>query len=496
MPDTDIAIIGAGFGGLGAAIRLKQEGIEDFVVLERGADVGGTWFANSYPGCQCDVPSNLYSFSFAPKADWSHSYPQQQILDYMRDCARRFGIDEHIRLNCELLGATWSASDRQWTLETGHGEVRARVLIAAPGLLSEPTLPRIPGLEGFGGRVFHSAAWDHEHEFSGKRMALLGTGATAVQIAPRIRPLLERLHVLQRTPPWVLRHPGRPISPRLQRAYRSAPALQRLARLGVYALRESLGAGMAYEPRLLKGAEFAARAHLRRQVADLELRRQLAPDYSLGCKRLLLSNEWYPTLTAPNCEVVTDPIAEITESGVLTADGTERDVDTIIWATGFAPTDPPIARRLHAGDRSLSDVWGGSPQAFLGTTVAGFPNLFLLYGPNLNLGHSSIVYMLEAQIHYVLEALRAMRVSGAGTMDVRAEAQERWNAALQERLRRTVWNRGGCSSWYVDANGCNSVMWPGFTFRYRRRVNRFNPADYILEPEPAEVPADALVVTT
>ncbi len=495
MRQTDIAIIGAGFGGLGAAIRLKQQGIENFVVLERGGEIGGTWLANGYPGCQCDVPSNLYSFSFAPKPDWTRSYPlQPQILGYMQDCARRFGIYEHTRLSCELLAATWIASKGRWRLETPDGELGARVLIAAPGLLSEPALPRIPGFEHFGGKVFHSAAWDHDHDLTGERVALFGTGATAVQIAPRIRPRLERLHVFQRTPPWVLPHGDRAISKRLQDAYRTVPALQRLARLGVYTLRETLALGMAYEPRLLKGVELVARAHLRRQVADPDLRRRLTPGYAAGCKRILLSNEWYPTLTAPNAEVVTAPVAEITDAGVRTTDGVERELDTIICATGFTPTDPPIARRIRgAGGRTLSEVWGGSPQAYLGTTVAGFPNLFLLYGPNLNLGHSSIVYMLEAQIHYVLEALRAMRASGAGTLEVRAEAQERWNAELQERLRRTIWNTGGCRSWYLDANGRNSVQWPDFTFRYRRRVQRFDTADYIVREAPSEVPDDVLV---
>ena len=494
MRDTDIAIVGAGFGGLGAAIRLKQQGNDDFLVLERAPDIGGTWYANGYPGCQCDVPSNLYSFSFAPKPDWTHSYPEQpQILEYIHDCARRFGVDDHIRLNCELTGARWVADEGRWHIETSDGELAARVLIAAPGLLSEPTLPLIPGLERFGGTIFHSAAWDHSHDLSGERVALFGTGATAVQIAPRIQPLVERLHVFQRTPPWVLPHADRPISPRLQQLYRSAPALQKLARGGVYAMREGLAVAMAYEPRLLKAAELIARAHLRRQVPDPEMRRRLTPDYSVGCKRVLLSNEWYPTLMAPNAELVTAPVGEITERGVLTSDGVEREIDTIVCATGFTPTDPPIARRLHGGGgQSLSEVWNGSPQAFLGTTVAGFPNLFLLYGPNLNLGHSSIVYMLEAQIHYVMEALRSMRVRGAGSIEVRPEVQEGWNDEIQRRLRRTVWNTGGCQSWYLDANGRNSVQWPDFTFMFRRRVDRFDPDDYVLQPIPSEVPADAL----
>ena len=494
MAETEIAIVGAGFGGLGTAIRLKQQGTHDFVVLERAADIGGTWFANSYPGCQCDVPSNLYSFSFAPKADWTRSYPEQpQILDYLRDCARRFGIYEHIRLNCELLGATWVASDARWHLATGDGELRARILIAAPGLLSEPTLPPIPGLDRFRGKVFHSAAWDHAHDLGGERVALFGTGATAVQIAPRLLPRVERLHVFQRTPPWVLPHADRAIPPWLQRAYGAVPGLQRLARAAVYALREPIALGMAYEPRLLKAAELVARAHLRRQVGDPQLRRRLKPEYSAGCKRLLLSNDWYPTLAAPNAEVVTAPIREIAEHGVLTTDYAEREVDTIICATGFAPTDPPLARRLRGpGERSLSEAWAGSPRAYLGTTVAGFPNLFLLYGPNLNLGHSSIVYMLEAQIHYVIEALRAMRERGAGSLDVRPEVQGAWNAELDARLRRSVWNTGGCRSWYMDANGRNSVQWPGFTFNFRRRVHRFDPGDYVLQPAPSELLADAL----
>jgi cation diffusion facilitator CzcD-associated flavoprotein CzcO len=487
MNDTDVVIVGAGFGGLGAAIRLAQEGTHDFVVLERGSDVGGTWSANTYPGCQCDVPSNLYSFSFAPKPDWSHSYPEQpQILAYLRDCVRRFGIGDRIRLNCEMLGATWAAEERRWRIETSDGELSARLLVAAPGLLSEPTMPLIPGLESFRGHVFHSAAWDHEHELTGERVALFGTGATAVQIAPRIQPQVERMHVFQRTPPWVLPHADRVISPWLRRAYRVVPGLQRLARAGVYALRELLVVGMAYEPRLLKLVELVCLAHMRRQVPDPELRRQLTPRYSAGCKRTLLSNDWYPTLTAPNVELVSAPIAKITEHGVLTQDGTEREVDTLICATGFSPTDPPIARRLVGRDgRTLSDVWAGSPHAYLGTTVVGFPNLFLLYGPNLNLGHSSIVYMLEAQIHYVLEALRTMRERGADTLEVREEAEARWNSYVQQRLQRSVWNTGGCASWYLDANGRNSVQWPDFTFNFRRRVDRFHADDYHLDTAPS-----------
>jgi cation diffusion facilitator CzcD-associated flavoprotein CzcO len=481
---VEVAIVGAGFGGIGMAIKLKQAGIEDFVVLERASEVGGTWFANTYPGCQCDVPSNLYSYSFAPKHDWTHTYPEQpQILDYLRDCVRRFGVGDRIRLECEMLGATWEEGERRWRIDTSGGTLLARVLVAAPGLLSEPALPAIPGLDRFGGKVFHSARWDHDHDLSGERVALLGTGATAVQIAPRIQPEVGRLHVFQRTPPWVLPHPDRPVGERQQRLYGFAPLLQRLSRAAIYTLREGYVLGMVLEPRLLKVPELVARAHMRLQVRDRALRRKLTPSYSIGCKRILLSDDWYPTITAPNAELVTDRIAEVRDGRIVTADGREREVDAIVLATGFHPTDPPIARLLRRADgRTLSEVWKGSPQAYLGTTVSGFPNMFLLYGPNLNLGHSSIVYMLESQITYVMGALRAMRERDVGALEVRPEVQDAWNESLQERLAGTVWDTGGCSSWYLDANGRDSVMWPDFTFKFRRRARVFEPGDYRLEP--------------
>jgi cation diffusion facilitator CzcD-associated flavoprotein CzcO len=483
VTETDVAIVGAGFGGLGAAVRLGQAGFHDVLVLERAADVGGTWLANTYPGCQCDVPSNLYSFSFAPNPDWTRSYPEQpQLLEYLRDVARRFGVYERTRLNCEVTGATWSADAGRWLLETTAGPVRARVLVAAPGLLSTPTPPRLPGLDRFGGTLFHSADWDHGHDLAGERVALIGTGASAIQLGPRIQPDVARLDVYQRTPPWILPHADRAIPPALRRLYRRIPAVQRAARHGVFALREAaLATGMAFLPALLRPAEVVGRAHLAAQVRDPALRRRLVPRYELGCKRVLISNDWYPMLTQPNVELVTAPIAEVTGRGIRTADGTEREVDTIIAATGFTPTDPPIARIIRGRDgRTLADTWQGSPRAYLGTAVAGFPNLFLIYGPNINLGHSSMVYMLEAQVHYLLEALRAMRDRGTRTVEVRPEVQVAYNDQLDRRLGRTIWNAGHCASWYVDRTGRNSTMWPGYLFQFRRRLDRFEPSEYAL----------------
>jgi cation diffusion facilitator CzcD-associated flavoprotein CzcO len=484
-PDhVDIAIVGAGFGGLGMAINLDRAGRTDFVVLERADDVGGTWYANSYPGCQCDVPSNLYSFSFAPKHDWTHVYPEQpQILDYLRECVTRFGIGDRIRLNCELTEAAWDGEARRWRLDTSDGQLTARVLIPAPGLLSEPVLPPIPGLDRFAGTLFHSARWNHEHDLTDERVALLGTGATAIQIAPRIQPTLKRLTVFQRTPPWILPHPDREVSERTKRLYRALPIAQKLSRAAIYGMRETMVLGFVVNPKLLKLQETVAKVQLRHQVKDPQLREKLTPNYAIGCKRVLLSSDWYPTVTAPNAEVVTERIERVEGNAIGTADGTSREFDTIIFATGFSPTDPPIARRLRGADgRTLSEHWQGSPQAYVGTTLAGFPNLFMLYGPNLNLGHSSIVYMLESQIGYVMEGLRAMDARNAATLEVKPEVQDAWNDYLQERLAGTVWDTGGCKSWYLDANGRDSVMWPDFTFNFRRRVSDFDTSDYRLEP--------------
>jgi cation diffusion facilitator CzcD-associated flavoprotein CzcO len=480
----EIAIVGAGFGGLGMAIRLKREGIDDFVLIERGDDVGGTWWANSYPGCQCDIPSNLYSFSFARNPDWDRAYPMRdQILEYLRDCAERFGIVPHTRLRCELLGATWVAAHKRWELETTTGPIAARVLIAAPGLLSEPFIPALPGLERFQGNTFHTAEWDHSDDLTGRRVALLGSGATAVQVVPEIQPRVAKLHLVQRTPPWVIPHTDHAVARGTRELYRRVPGLQTLSRAAVYALRESMAVGLTHDRRWLKAQELNARLHLRRQVPDPELRSRLTPDYEIFCKRIILSDRWYPAIQEPNVELVTAGVEEVREHSIVDRDGVERAIDTLILATGFTPAELPIAERIRGRDgRSLAEVWGGSPQAYLGTTVAGFPNLLLFYGPNLNLGHSSIVYMLESQFAYALDALHTLRLRGAAEFEVRPQAQDAYNVELQERLATSVWNTGGCGSWYLDRNGRNSIMWPGFTFEYRRRTRRFDAEAYRLAP--------------
>jgi cation diffusion facilitator CzcD-associated flavoprotein CzcO len=480
----EVAIVGAGFGGLGMAIRLKQRGMDDFVLIERGEDVGGTWWANSYPGCQCDIPSNLYSFSFAPNPHWDRAYPMRdQILEYLHDCTDRFGIRPHVRLRSELTRARWVADGGHWELETSTGPLAARVLIAAPGLLSEPFIPVLAGIERFEGNAFHTAAWDHSDDLNGKRVALLGSGATAVQVVPEIQPIVSRLHVFQRTPPWVIPHMDHPVAGAMRDLYRRVPQMQRLSRAWIYGLRETMVMGIVHDRRWVKAQELNARLHLRRQVSDPELRERLTPDYDIFCKRIILSSRWYPAIQEPNVDLVTSGVREVREHSIVDGDGVEREIDTLILATGFKPAELPIAERIHGRDgRSLAELWNGSPEAYLGTTVAGFPNLLFLYGPNLNTGHTSIVYMLESQIAYALDALDTMRRTGAAEFDVRPEAQAAYNEKLQERLAGTVWNTGGCSSWYLDRNGRNSIQWPGFTFEYRRLTKRFDPEAYRLVP--------------
>jgi cyclohexanone monooxygenase len=495
MTHVRIAIIGAGFGGLGAAIRLTQRGDDDLVVFERESDVGGTWWANTYPGCQCDVPSHLYSFSFAPNPNWSRTYPMQpELRDYLRRTAQRFGVYDRIRFNTAVTAAAWDDDRGRWTLETSGGPYTADVLIAAPGPLSEPSIPDLPGLEDFEGTVFHTARWNHAHDLRGRKVAFVGTGASAIQAVPEIQPLVGRMTVFQRTPPWVVPHRDRAITRAERFIYNKVPVLQRIVRSTVYGLRELLVPGLAYRPKLMKGVERLARNHIAKQVADPELRRRVTPDYAIGCKRILPSNKWYPALGADNVELLPEGIAAVRPDGVVSAGGEFREADTIIFGTGFYVTDIPLAEIVRGADgRTLAEVWNRSPQAYRGSTVAGFPNLFLLVGPNVGLGHNSIVFMIEAQINYVLGALDAMRAQRAGRVEVRPDALKAYNDHLQSKMGRTVWTTGGCASWYIDANGKNTTIWPDFTWRFWQQTREFDVAAYELTPARAPEPAVAAV---
>ncbi|ATB27095.1 flavin-containing monooxygenase [Melittangium boletus] len=478
-----VVIVGSGFGGLGAAIRLKQRGVDDFLILERADSVGGVWRDNSYPGCACDVQSHLFSFSFAPNPRWTHDYsPQAEIWEYLRDCASRFGLTPHLRFGHELLEAEWNDARRRWQLKTSKGAFTADVLVSAMGGLSEPSVPPLPGLDTFEGKVMHSARWDHSHALAGRRVAVVGTGASAIQFVPRIQPEVARLSLFQRTPPWILPRGNRAISARARRLFQRVPAAQWLARAGLFAKHESLLLAFRH-PSIMRWVRRHSLRHLERSVPDPLLRARLTPDYQIGCKRVLVSDDYLPSLTQPNVELITDAIQEIRARSILTRAGSEHEVDTIILGTGFVVADHPSSRRIRGRDgRSLAEVFAGSPKAHLGVTVSGFPNLFMLLGPNTSLGHTSVVLMIEAQVEHLLNALDFMRAGGVAAVEPSPEAQASFVAAVDERTLGSVWNQGGCTSWYLDDTGRNSALWPGFTFTYRRRVERFDPGEYLSLP--------------
>ena len=487
--EHDIVIVGSGFSGLGMAIRLKEAGVDDFVVLERADEVGGTWQANTYPGCACDVPSHLYSFSFAPNPEWTQTYsPQPEIWDYLRRCADTYALRPHIRLNTPVESVTWLDEERRWEIETPAATLRARVVVAGMGPLTEPRIPDLPGLETFAGATFHSARWNHDFDLRGKRVASIGTGASAIQYVPEIQRQVEKLHVFQRTPPWVMPHSSRPISDWERRLFRALPVAQKLVRGGVYAGRELLVLGFVKRPRLMRLLERIARRHMRAQISDPALIEKVTPDYTIGCKRILPSNRWYRALSEENVELVTGGVREVRPHSVVGADGVEREVDAIVFGTGFHVTDVPAAQRVRGrGGLLLEDAWNGSMRAYMGASVAGFPNLFFLLGPNTGLGHSSMVYMIESQVTHVLAVLRHMRSRGAETVEIRPEAQARYNAEIDRRMTGTVWQTG-CSSWYLDRTGRNATIWPDWTWRFRRRAAELRADDYALDvriPEPA-----------
>jgi cation diffusion facilitator CzcD-associated flavoprotein CzcO len=477
---THVAIVGSGFSGLGAAIRLKQEGLSDFVILERASDVGGTWRDNRYPGCACDVASHLYSLSFAPNPDWTDRYSgQAEIWRYLQRCADDFGLRPHLRFDDEVRAASWDDGARRWRLETSQGARTANVLVLAAGALSEPVVPDITGLATFEGRMFHSARWDDSFELAGRRVAVIGTGASAVQFIPEIQPRVGKLLLFQRTPAWVLPRMDGKIGAWQRWLFRRFPTLQRVARLAIYVSRE-MGVVLFRTPWLMRRAQVLARLHLRKAVADPALRARLTPGYTMGCKRVLLSNTYYPALTRPNVEVLTCGIREVRAHSIVDGAGVEHPVDAIILGTGFRPTDPPLAAQLRGRDgRTLREVWAGSPEAHLGTTVAGFPNLFLLLGPNTGVGHTSVVYMIEGQIEHLVGALKFLRAQGREALEPRPEAQGEYIASLYRRARGQVWVAGGCKSWYLDRTGRSSAIWPDFTWRYRRRVAHFRPHEYV-----------------
>ncbi|WP_329264827.1 NAD(P)/FAD-dependent oxidoreductase [Streptomyces pseudovenezuelae] len=489
-----VAVVGSGFGGLGAAVRLRREGVTDFVVLERADSVGGTWRDNSYPGCACDVPSHLYSFSFAPNPDWPRTFSgQEHIRAYLEHVTDVFRLRPHIRLNSEVKRMTWDSEKLRWDIETASGRLSADLVVSATGPLSDPKIPEIPGLDSFPGKVFHSARWDHDYDLRGKRVAMVGTGASAIQIVPAVQPLARNVTLFQRTPPWVMPRMDREISGAERWLHRQLPFTSQVRRGLLWGIRELQVQAFTKRPNELGAVEQLAKRNMARAIKDPALRAKLTPDYRIGCKRILLSSTYYPALAQPNVDVVASGLSRVEGSKLVAADGTEAEVDAIVFGTGFHVTDMPIADRVVGADgRTLAEAWKGGMEALRGASAAGFPNWLSVIGPNTGLGNSSMILMIESQLNYLADFVRQLDVlGGRAALDARPTAVAAWNHRVQERMKRTVWNTGGCTSWYLDANGRNSTIWPGTTTEFRRATRRVDLAEY----EVLRVPAHAEVTT-
>jgi cation diffusion facilitator CzcD-associated flavoprotein CzcO len=482
-----VAVVGGGFGGVGAVVMLRRAGHRDVTVFERGERVGGVWSHNTYPGAACDVPSHLYEFAFAPNPRWSRRYaPQAEIQAYLEDVARRHGVLEQVRTGTEVTRAQFDEQRGKWMLETSAGPHESDILITACGQLSVPKRAPLPGLERFEGPVFHTAQWRHDVDLHGKRVAVVGTGCSAIQVVPAIQPIVEQLDVYQRSPGWTFPKMDFAYGERSQRLFERFPLLQRLDRAAIFAFMDLGAAAMTSQRWLLAPFRAVARRQITSAIADPELRAKVTPSDELGCKRLMLTDDWYPTLTKPNVELVTDAIAEITPGGVRTADGRERPADAIVLATGFS-THGFVAPMEIVGARghTLAQEWAEVPHAYLGMSVAGFPNMFLLYGPNTNGGTGSVIYTIEAGMRHVLAALAELERSDARWIGVRRAAADEFDRELRAALRGTVWHTG-CTSWYVDERGNDPSQWPWLWSTYRKRTERLEPSAYELGSPAAE----------
>jgi cation diffusion facilitator CzcD-associated flavoprotein CzcO len=478
---TRALIIGTGFSGLGMAIALQKQDV-DFLLLEKADEIGGTWRDNTYPGCACDIPSHMYSFSFEPKPDWRNMWSfQPEIFDYLKGVAQKYGLRRYIRFNSRVDRAHWDEDEQAWHVFTDSGQQYvAQFLVSGAGGLHIPLIPDIEGIDEFRGDTFHSAQWDHDVDITGKRVAVIGTGASAIQIVPEIADDVAELQVYQRTPPWVMPRVNNAFPDWTRRMFATVPGTRVAMRAGIYWIHEAVGFAMTKQPRLLKAGELLGRWNIRRSVKDRDLRRKLTPNYRAGCKRILNSDTYYRGIAHPHTRVITEGIARMTADAIVTTDGKEHPVDVVVFATGFHVTDSYTYVDIKgSGGEDLVDRWNREGiQAHRGIAVAGMPNLFFLLGPNTALGHNSVVFMIESQIRYVAKAIAAVDKSGARSLSPSRRAQDEFNAELQGELEKTVWNTGGCRSWYMDSHGVNRTLWSGMTWQYWLATRRFRRSEY------------------
>ncbi len=485
----DILIIGSGFSGLAMGHRLLQEGRRDFLILERDGQLGGTWRDNRYPGCACDVPSHLYSLSGFPKPDWPRRYAtHDQIWHYLEHLGQ--ALLTHLRFGAEVQEARFNESDACWYVLLAGGEtLRARILVAGLGPLNRPALPDIAGLDRFAGPCFHTMHWPRELSLEGRRVAIIGTGASAIQIVSAIASRVSHLTVFQRSAPWVVPKGDRPYTALAQQAFRRIPGWQRLYRAQLYAFQELRGLAFLY-PALMRVVAHFAKRRLARTIPDPTLRTQLTPTHVMGCKRILLSDDYHDTLQRPNVTLVTDPLRQVTPEGLVTEGGQVHAADVLVLATGYQHALIPESPRIHGqGGVTLQELWAGRRSAYLGTAVARMPNFFLLGGPNTGLGHNSVLFMMEAQVHWILQALKAMDRAGARTLCVSDASYRHMETEMSRRSRSTVW-QSGCRSWYLDAQGANTALWPGLSAEFWLRTRRFNSRHFILETHDRPIATD------
>lgn len=478
---TRALIIGSGFSGLGMGIALKKQGV-DFLILEKADEIGGTWRDNTYPGCACDIPSHMYSFSFEPKADWTHMWSfQPEIFDYLKGVTDKHRLRRSIRFGAHVERAHWDEDESRWHVFDAAGqEYVAQFLVSGAGGLHIPLIPEIPGIDEFAGAAFHSAQWNHDVDISGKRVAVVGTGASAIQIVPAIVDDVAELQLYQRTPAWVMPRPNNAFPQWMRNVFRRVPGTRALLRAGIYWIHEGVGFAMTKQPRLLKIGELMGTWNIKRSIKDPDLRRKLTPDYRAGCKRILNSDTYYRGIANPKTSVITERIQRITPAGIVTADGVEHPADVLVWATGFHVTDSYTYVDIKGADgEDLVDRWTSEGMAaHRGITVAGMPNLFFLLGPNTALGHNSVVFMIESQIRYAAQAIAAVDKAGAVALAPSRRAQDEFNADLQRDLAGTVFSTGGCQSWYMDSHGVNRTLWSGMTWQYWLATRKFKPSEY------------------
>ncbi|MEA2215025.1 MAG: hypothetical protein QOK19_586 [Solirubrobacteraceae bacterium] len=482
-----VLIVGAGFGGIAAAVELRSHGIEDVTILERAPDLGGTWFYNSYPGAACDVPSHLYSFSFAQRRDWSRlCSPQQEIFEYLHEVARDQGVEQLVRTGRTVTACSWDEDAAVWSVETSEGEhYEAEALVLATGQLHQPHVPLIQGAGQFAGHTFHSASWDHEYDLSGKRVGVIGSGASAVQFVPEIAPRVAQMTVFQRTGNWFLPRKNRPYPALVRRAFERVPRLQEFRRRFVFEYGESLTLLIRHPGSIGRIGAARSAAFMRSQLKDPVLREKVWPDYTFGCKRILFSSQFLPALERANVELETERVQEIVAEGLRTADGRLHELDCLIWATGFRTNDFMFPMAITGrGGRSLEAAWQGGAHAHLGICVPSFPNMFVMYGPNTNTSGGSIIFYLETQAAYLRQAIQQLAARGAGAIEVRADVEAASDHAVQHRFAGTAWT--ACDSWYRDAQGRIVANWPGYMREYAEQAARLDASQFDFEPLPRQ----------